>query len=606
METVPPVFLEHHGPVKAQLTLTGPSAHYFHLKSSAIYIYASQEDMDKGKLIKEVKLENCVAIPSAQPTDFDIEFQDYTIACSVSSLRSKLTWVSMINSASLELSVHHAEHLKVLDQDVQQQLFNLEYEHLLETIKEFTGTEEPPKQKIVPAPEFPRSRGRQRSVYNGITCVNYNVGSDGIRQIFNINSITLQKWVERLTDQHGPDPDFAAFAIHCYRHICDPEQLMELLIERMHVDVPQTDYLYKWRSIIKLRVISFVCLWLRLAWSPDFVAPQNRQLLDKFLSCVPWPESIKPEPYEKLIVKTFARLGDHIHAIITKMERSYAARTLLADEKHDKAQYNMLTVDPHMIAFELTQKDHANLQAIKPLQLLVRLWQKESDPIIAQEIQPITDLINSINTTSFWVATEICTQPEIKNRVKMVEQFIKIAKECRKLNNFNSTMAIVSGLNLVSVSRLKSTWEQVDPKRGKQLAELESFLSPAGNYKNYRQQLSELDALEFKIPILSLFVKDLFFTNDGNPQYTDKVDEKSLKLINLDKLIGLYKKASSFCLEQRRSPPAKPPGDYQEANNAVHNMRALKEQPLYKYSLLCEPKQGDNETLRLREKWMQQ
>jgi hypothetical protein len=60
---------------------------------------------------------------------------------------------------------------------------------------------------------------------------------------------------------------------------------------------------------------------------------------------------------------------------------------------------------------------------------------------------------------SFWVATEICTQPEIKNRVKIVEKFIKIANYCFKLNNFNTTLAIVSGLNLVSVSRLKATWE---------------------------------------------------------------------------------------------------------------------------------------------------
>jgi hypothetical protein len=48
---------------------------------------------------------------------------------------------------------------------------------------------------------------------------------------------------------------------------------------------------------------------------------------------------------------------------------------------------------------------------------------------------------------------------EIKNRVKVVEKLIKIANHCLKLNNYNTALAIVSGLNLVSVSRLKATWE---------------------------------------------------------------------------------------------------------------------------------------------------
>jgi RasGEF domain len=61
--------------------------------------------------------------------------------------------------------------------------------------------------------------------------------------------------------------------------------------------------------------------------------------------------------------------------------------------------------------------------------------------------------------TSCWVATEICTQPQLKPRVKTIEKFIKIAKECKRLNQYNALLAIVSGLNLVAVSRLKQTWE---------------------------------------------------------------------------------------------------------------------------------------------------
>jgi hypothetical protein len=47
----------------------------------------------------------------------------------------------------------------------------------------------------------------------------------------------------------------------------------------------------------------------------------------------------------------------------------------------------------------------------------------------------------------------------MKNRVKIVERFIKIANKSFKQNNFNTALEIVSGLNLVAVSRLKTTWE---------------------------------------------------------------------------------------------------------------------------------------------------
>ena len=37
----------------------------------------------------------------------------------------------------------------------------------------------------------------------------------------------------------------------------------------------------------------------------------------------------------------------------------------------------------------------------------------------------------------------------------MVKQFLKIAKQCREAQNYNSMFAITSGLNHTAVSRLK-------------------------------------------------------------------------------------------------------------------------------------------------------
>ena len=60
---------------------------------------------------------------------------------------------------------------------------------------------------------------------------------------------------------------------------------------------------------------------------------------------------------------------------------------------------------------------------------------------------------------SRWVSCEIVQTYDLKERVALVTKFVKIAKECRMLNNFNAVMEIVSGLNSSPVHRLKKTWK---------------------------------------------------------------------------------------------------------------------------------------------------
>jgi len=51
------------------------------------------------------------------------------------------------------------------------------------------------------------------------------------------------------------------------------------------------------------------------------------------------------------------------------------------------------------------------------------------------------------------VATEICRQSQKKKRVKVIEFWVEVGKACKGLRNYNSMMAIISALNMTSVSR---------------------------------------------------------------------------------------------------------------------------------------------------------
>jgi hypothetical protein len=73
----------------------------------------------------------------------------------------------------------------------------------------------------------------------------------------------------------------------------------------------------------------------------------------------------------------------------------------------------------------------------------------------------LTTFEDMFNREMWWVVTEVCLEKSVAKRVKIVKKFIKIARHCRDLRNFNSMFAIVSGLEKPSVRRLAHTWERI-------------------------------------------------------------------------------------------------------------------------------------------------
>lgn len=69
----------------------------------------------------------------------------------------------------------------------------------------------------------------------------------------------------------------------------------------------------------------------------------------------------------------------------------------------------------------------------------------ENDPII--QCADTTDI-----TYHFYFQ-----HPKKKQRVRLVEYWIETGLECFNIGNFNSLMAIIAGLNMSPISRLKKT-----------------------------------------------------------------------------------------------------------------------------------------------------
>ncbi|XP_021107288.1 ras-GEF domain-containing family member 1A isoform X6 [Heterocephalus glaber] len=104
-----------------------------------------------------------------------------------------------------------------------------------------------------------------------------------------------------------------------------------------------------------------------------------------------------------------------------------------------------------------------------------------------------------------------------KHRTRMLEFFIDVARECFNIGNFNSMMAIISGMNLSPVARLKKTWSKVKTAK---FDVLEHHMDPSSNFCNYRtalqgatqrSQTANSSREKIVIPVFNLFVKDIYF-----------------------------------------------------------------------------------------------
>lgn len=145
-----------------------------------------------------------------------------------------------------------------------------------------------------------------------------------------------------------------------------------------------------------------------------------------------------------------------------------------------------------------------------------------------------------VNREMFWVVTEVCSEPNLVRRSKILKQFVKIARHCKECKNFNSMFAIVSGLGHAAVSRLRLTWEKLPGKYQRLFSDLQELMDPSRNMSKYRQLVSaELHEQHPIIPFYPVVKKDLTFIHLGNDTLVEG-------LINFEKLRMIAKEVRSL------------------------------------------------------------
>lgn len=86
----------------------------------------------------------------------------------------------------------------------------------------------------------------------------------------------------------------------------------------------------------------------------------------------------------------------------------------------------------------------------------------------------------------FRARSRILEQNDAKDRERYVLKFIKIMKSLRKMNNFNSYLALLSALDSAPIRRLE--WQKYITEG---LKEYCALIDSSSSFRAYRQALSE-------------------------------------------------------------------------------------------------------------------
>uniref|UniRef100_UPI003AAD5E15 ras-GEF domain-containing family member 1B-B-like isoform X2 n=1 Tax=Centroberyx gerrardi TaxID=166262 RepID=UPI003AAD5E15 len=253
------------------------------------------------------------------------------------------------------------------------------------------------------------------------------------------------------------------------------------------------------------------------------------------------------------LIKRLSALGQYEEAVAALNAVAMERPASLKSKQASGQRGDVLSVcdDPFVLAQQLTHIELDRLSFIGPEEFIQTFAMK--DPLEnhkgffrKRKTSNLEAYVNWFNRLSFLVATEICMPVKKKHRARAIEFFIDVAQECFNIGNFNSLMAIITGMNMSPVARLKKTWSKVNTDK---FEILEHQMDPSSNFSNYRTALrgatqrsetAHSSQERIVIPFFSLLIKDIYFLNEGCASRLTNGH------INFEKLWELAKQVSEF------------------------------------------------------------
>uniref|UniRef100_A0AAQ5YAB4 Ras-GEF domain-containing protein n=1 Tax=Amphiprion ocellaris TaxID=80972 RepID=A0AAQ5YAB4_AMPOC len=377
----------------------------------------------------------------------------------------------------------------------------------------------------------------------------------------NLASGSLEALIHHLvpTVDYYPDRTYIFTFLLSSRLFIHPYELMSrvchLCMEQQRLGDPQADKM-------RVRKIAPKILQLLTEWTETFpydfrderMMRSLKELTHRLASGDEKDNGTNMGQMSQGLIRRLTVLSQYEEALV-KINATAAERlTALKAKPQAAIQRDLLSIcnDPFTVAQQLTHIELERLSYIGPEEFVQAFVQKDpldndkscfSDHKKASNLEAYVEWFNRL---SYLVATEICMPVKKKHRARVMEFFIDVARECFNIGNFNSLMAIISGMNMSPVSRLKKTWSKVKTAK---FDILEHQMDPSSNFYNYRTALrgatqrsitANSSREKIVIPFFSLLIKDIYFLNEGC------VNRLQNGHINFEKFWELAKQVSEF------------------------------------------------------------
>ncbi|KAL6078080.1 Ras guanine nucleotide exchange factor, variant 2 [Balamuthia mandrillaris] len=348
-----------------------------------------------------------------------------------------------------------------------------------------------------------------------------------------IKAGTLNQLVIRLTHEYCHDLGFVKTFITTFQSFTTPQVLFEKLMQRFNVplstkgDVPEEQWIKHMVLPIQIRVVNVLGLWMKTRFADfdyDLIKRVNAFIDDitKDEKRKDWSEKWAKQLSRIIRRQIEQRRGETANrATQTKGSGGGISKILKGQEPDYLNNFDVKTLAQHFCVVEF-----AIFRAIQPVELLNQAWNKEKYHHRAPNVRSLIQLFNKV---SRWISSSILREDKLKKRAKLMTKYLELAIQLFDYNNFNASLAIISGINNAAVHRLRFTRDEVASRLWDQIHDIQEVLG-GKNYSCYRERLHSVNPP--LLPYLGVYLTDLTFIEDGNPDFIgDLINFKKRELI---------------------------------------------------------------------------
>jgi len=335
----------------------------------------------------------------------------------------------------------------------------------------------------------------------------------GLKKLVPVVRLTCADLVDRLIEV--PSSLFMENFLLTLPYHAEPDYVVRLLLKRTY---PQIDS--PWRP----RIFAVLKKWAQ-TYPEDFgqtdllrnLLAQAKEITDLDKHGITFHD----REAERLLRALTSSLKTMRKEIETPLEFAMWPSFLADPQQYDAYAINLFKQDKDtkVVAFEMAVLAQQRLQSLSGRDFIKKGYSetRRNQMVISEHM-------------ARWVGTTVLIHREPKVCCQTVNRWLKTARECLDMNNFNSLFEIMVGLQQTPVMRIVKTEDQLDSKL---LADLKHITAMDNNYKAYRTALFREKGRPC-VPYFGVLLRDMLGYEEAKPKIKSKFEDGTV-WVNLKK-----------------------------------------------------------------------